>query len=112
MSDLIQVITTVDTKEAADALASELVKLRLAACVQIDGPINSIYRWQGEIETAQEFRLMIKTRRGVYNDVEQAIRGHHSYDVPEIVAVPVVVASASYSDWLNEQIDDNPLHKS
>ena len=111
MSDLIQVITTVDSKEVADALANELVKLRLAACVQIDGPIGSIYRWKDKIESAEEFRLTVKTRRGVYHEVEQAIRGHHTYDVPEIVAVPVVVASSSYSDWLDDQIDDNPLHK-
>ncbi len=111
MSDLILVMTTVDSQAKALELANELVKLRLSACVQIEGPIQSVYRWKGEIESAEEFRVTAKTRRGVYNDVENAIRGHHDYDVPEIVALPVVAAADGYAVWLNEQIDDNPLRK-
>ena len=112
MSDLIQVITTIDTEEQARVLANEIVKLRLAACVQIDGPIESIYRWQDKIESSREWRLTIKTRRGVYQEVEDAIRGNHGYDVPEILVVPIVAASDAYAEWLNEQVVDNPLRKS
>ena len=111
MSDLIQVITTIDAEEKARTLAQELVRLRLAACVQVDGPIESVYRWQGEIESAREWRLTIKTRRGVYQEVEDAVRGNHSYEVPEILAVPVVVASEPYAEWVNDQVSDNPLRK-
>jgi periplasmic divalent cation tolerance protein len=109
MSDLIQVVTTVDAQEKAQALAHELVKLRLAACVQIDGPVESVYRWQSKIESCLEWRLTIKTRRGVFNDLQDAIRSSHDYDIPEIVAIPIVAVAESYADWLNEQVADNPL---
>jgi periplasmic divalent cation tolerance protein len=109
MNDTIQVITTVDKQEKAKELAEHLVKLRLAACVQIDGPIESVYRWEGEIDTSSEWRLTIKTRRGVYVEVEDAIRGWHDYEVPEILATPVVVGNEKYIEWLNEQVVDNPL---
>ena len=74
MNDVIQVVTTTDAKDKAQELAQHLVKLRLAACVQIDGPLESVYRWEDQIETSSEWRLTIKTRRGVYNEVEDAIR--------------------------------------
>ena len=109
MNEIIQVVTTVDAKDKAQDLARHLVKLRLAACVQIDGPLESIYRWEGEIDTSSEWRLTVKTRRGVYNEVEDAIRGWHDYEVPEILAVSVVIGSVKYIQWLNEQVADNPL---
>lgn len=109
MNDIIQVVTTVDTRDKAQDLAQRLVKLRLAACVQIDGPLESVYRWEGKIDTSSEWRLTIKTRRGVYNEVEDAIRGWHDYEVPEILAIPVVTGSEKYVAWLNEQVADNPL---
>ena len=109
MNDIIQVVTTVDAKDKAQDLAQLLVKLRLAACVQIDGPLESVYRWEGEVDTSSEWRLTIKTRRGVYNEVEDAIRGWHDYEVPEILAMPVVGGSEKYVEWLNEQVADNPL---
>jgi periplasmic divalent cation tolerance protein len=109
MNDVIQVVTTTDAKDKAQELAQLLVKLRLAACVQIDGPLESVYRWEDQIETSSEWRLTIKTRRGVYNEVEDAIRGCHDYEVPEILAMPVVIGNAKYVEWLNEQVADNPL---
>ena len=109
MNDVIQVVTTTDAKDKAQELAQHLVKLRLAACVQIDGPLESVYRWEDQIETSSEWRLTIKTRRGVYNEVEDAIRGSHEYEVPEILAMPVVIGNAKYVEWLNKQVADNPL---
>ena len=80
----IQVMTTVDDAEGAQRIADALVGARLAACVQVLGPIASTYRWQGEINNAQEWLCLAKTRADLYPQVEAAIRAAHSYDVPEI----------------------------
>ena len=100
MSPFIQVITTTVSADDARRIAGALVERRLAACVQIVGPIESIYRWEGKIESAAEFQCWIKTREELYARVEQAIRELHTYDVPEILAVPVMQGSAAYLDWL------------
>ena len=104
MSDYIQVVTTVQRREDADRIALALVEARLAACVQVAGPITSTYRWRGKIETAQEWQCWAKTRRGLYDDVEQAIRWIHTYEVPEILALPVLAGSADYLAWLDGEL--------
>ena len=104
MRTTIQVITTTETKASAQAIAHALVEKRLAACVQIIGPITSTYRWQGEIETAEEWMCLIKSRRDLYEALEEAIREVHPYDVPEILAVPVVAGSKDYLEWLNGEL--------
>ena len=101
MTNTIQVLTTTEKKADGQAIARALVEKRLAACVQIVGPITSTYRWQGEIETAEEWLCVIKTRRDLYEELEQAIREVHPYDVPEILAVPVVEGSQGYLEWLD-----------
>ncbi len=104
MSDeFIQVFTTTGTQEEARKIAAALVDQRLAGCVQIAGPIQSVYRWQGKMETATEWQCWIKTRRDCFDQVEQAICKLHSYDVPEILAVPIVAVSGAYLKWLREQ---------
>jgi len=77
---------------------------RLAACVQVLGPITSTYRWEGAIETSQEWRCEAKTRVELYDEIEKAIRSLHSYQVPEILAVPVVDGSADYLAWLDREV--------
>ena len=104
MNNHIQVVTTIDTEEGAQRIARALVEQRLAACVQVRGPISSTYRWQGEIETAEEWQCVAKTRGGHYDRVERAIIALHPYEVPEILAVPVMAESQSYADWLDEQV--------
>jgi periplasmic divalent cation tolerance protein len=96
----IQVVTTVPDEDAAERIAQALVTGRLAACVQVSGPITSTYRWQGAVETSQEWVCSVKTERAKFEAVEQAIRRLHPYDVPEIVATPIVVGSNSYLVWL------------
>ena len=76
---------------------------RLAACAQVGSPVTSTYRWQGEIETAQEWPVVFKTTAGRYAELEAFLRERHSYDVPEILAVPVAAGSAAYLAWLTEQ---------
>ena len=88
MPDYIQVVTTTEKQEDAQRIGRALVEGRLAACVQLVGPITSTYRWQGKIETAQEWQCWAKSRRELYDQIEQAIRRIHPYEVPEILAIP------------------------
>jgi periplasmic divalent cation tolerance protein len=104
MSDVIQVITTTEKRGDAEAIARLLIERRLAACVQIVGPVTSVYRWQGQVETAEEFQVIAKSRRELFAQIEGAISGAHPYDVPEILAVPVSEGSRAYLAWLDEEV--------
>ena len=100
MPDAIQIITTTPDNELAQRIARTLVEQRLAACVQIAGPVESIYRWQGEIESASEWQCWIKTTAARYADVERTIRELHTYTVPEILAMPITAGNPDYLKWL------------
>ena len=102
--DAIVVLTTMSSEDEARDLAAQLIARRLAACVQIGGPIESTYRWQGQIETAAEWRITIKTRRTRYADVAAAIRELHSYDTPQIVAIPITAGDPAYLKWLYAEV--------
>ena len=104
MNEHIQVITTTDKRDDALAIARTLVEQRLAACVQIVGPITSIYRWKGNVETAEEWQCWAKSRQDRYGQIEQAIRHGHPYEEPEILAIPITAASAGYLAWIDEQV--------
>jgi len=99
----IQVITTTSERSEADSIAAALLKQRLAACVQIGGPIDSSYWWNGRIETSREFVLTIKTRRDLFPQLEVAILALHSYEQPEILAFQAEAATSGYLKWLEEQ---------
>jgi periplasmic divalent cation tolerance protein len=101
--NFIQVVTTTPLREEAERIARELVEARLAACAQVVGPIASTYRWQGKIETAEEWQCWVKTRGELFARIEEAIRRTHPYEVPEILAVPVVAGSAAYLGWLEAE---------
>jgi len=103
MKSHIQVTTTTETKEQAQTIAQYLVEAKLAACVQVTGPITSIYRWKGKVENAQEWLCLIKTRDDLYNKVEAAIKSRHTYETPEIIAVPIVNGSKEYLNWLDDE---------
>jgi periplasmic divalent cation tolerance protein len=104
MTDYIQVITTTATHDEAQIIGRALVEERLAACTQIIGPITSIYRWQGQIETSEEYQCWAKSRRELFERIEAAIRRLHPYEVPEILAVPVEAGSESYLKWLDGEV--------
>jgi periplasmic divalent cation tolerance protein len=106
MTDTIQVVTVTSGSEEARRIASALVERRLAACVQVAGPVTSTYRWKGKIESAQEFLCIIKTRQSHYLAVEDAIRELHTYEVPEILAMPVSAGNRDYLDWLRDELAD------
>jgi periplasmic divalent cation tolerance protein len=102
-SDHLLVMTTLPDEASARALARCLVEQRLAACVNISPAIQSIYRWQGAIEEANEVTLLIKTMRSHYDELEAAIRHAHPYEVPEIIAVPIATGLPAYLEWIEQQ---------
>ncbi|MBC7854032.1 MAG: divalent-cation tolerance protein CutA [Pirellulaceae bacterium] len=102
-TEAIQVITTTAERKEADAIAEALLQQRLAACVQISGPIDSSYWWNGRIETSREFVLTIKTRRELFPRLEAAILALHPYEQPEILAVAAVEVTPGYLQWLEVQ---------
>ena len=104
MDEFVQIQTTTATRAEAEALARALVERRLAGCVQIVGPINSTYWWQGEVESAEEYLCLIKSSRESYPALEAAIDEVHPYDVPEVLAIPVAAGSAAYLGWLREEL--------
>ena len=104
MLDVIQVMTTTATQADAERIARAVLEARLAACVQIIGPLTSLYWWQEQIEQADEWLCLIKSRADVLADLERVIRSVHPYEVPEILAVPVVAGNADYLAWLNGQL--------
>ena len=100
MTDALLVLTTVADRDKGVALARTLLERRLAACVNVGAPVDSLYHWRGEIETAQEVPLTIKTRASLYAKVEAAIRELHEYELPEIVAVRISDGFAPYIGWI------------
>ena len=98
----IQVTTTTDSLEAARALARSAVESRLAACAQVSGPIESVYRWQGQIEQAHEWVVVFKARASGYQMLENHLKENHSYDVPEIVATAISEGNPPYLSWVEE----------
>ena len=102
--DTIVVFMTAANGEEAARLAEMLVGAQLAACVQILPEIESVYRWQGNIERQAEVLLLAKTTKGKFDELEKEVRALHSYDTPEIIAVPVVAGSAAYLHWLNSTL--------
>jgi periplasmic divalent cation tolerance protein len=100
MDKYIQIITTVDKRPAAERIAKILIAKRLAACVQVGGPVKSIYRWKGKVETSREWLCVIKTRKSLYKKVETAIKKNHPYEVPEIIVIPIAQGSKDYLKWI------------
>ncbi|MFD5315946.1 divalent-cation tolerance protein CutA [Streptomyces sp. NPDC127098] len=103
MADHITVSTTTDSRAAAEALARSAVEARLAACAQVDGPITSVYRWEGAVRADQEWRVLYKLPATGYPALEAHVRAAHTYDVPEIVAAEITAGSAAYLAWVDEE---------
>ena len=104
-SDAIAVLMTAANGEEAARLADMLVGAHLAACVQILPEMESVYRWQGRIERQAEVLLIAKTTKAKFDDLEREVRALHSYETPEIVAVPLVAGSTPYLEWLSTSLD-------
>jgi periplasmic divalent cation tolerance protein len=99
-AEFLLVLTNLPDRETAAGIARKLVDSRLAACVNVLPAGTSVYRWRGEIETAQEVAVMIKTRAALYPQLEAALRACHPYELPEIIAVPLVRGLPPYLEWV------------
>jgi periplasmic divalent cation tolerance protein len=106
MAEYLQVTTAAGSEQEAERISAALIERRLAACVQVIGPVSSRYRWQGKVEHEREWLCLAKTEASRYGEVEAAIRELHSYDEPEIVATPIVAGSKGYLGWLGDSLGD------
>ena len=104
MSGEIIVLVTSANGDEASKIAEALVRERLAACVNIAPQIESVYRWQGEVETATEWLLLIKTTAGAFHKVREALGKLHSYDLPECIEIKIENGSAGYLDWIGSSV--------
>lgn len=104
MTDKIVVLSTAASAEEAEKIARRLVEERLAACVSVIREIRSFYRWQGKIEDAAEWLLVIKSSRERFDALRTAVEKLHSYDVPEVIALPVVEGARNYLNWLGSEL--------
>jgi periplasmic divalent cation tolerance protein len=105
MTDKIVVFSTCESEDEAVAVARGVVEKKLAACVNILRGARSIYRWKGAIEDAQEFVLMMKSRRDLLPALRAAVAAVHSYEVSELIALPIVDGSEEYLGWLDGELE-------
>jgi periplasmic divalent cation tolerance protein len=104
MTDKIVVLNTCASAEEAERLARSLVDDRLAACVTLINPVRSFYRWKGAVADSMEWLLVIKTSRTLFGALRTAIESAHSYEVPEILALPVIEGSTNYLSWIDSEL--------
>ncbi len=104
MTDKIVVVSTCGSLEEAETIARRLVDTRLAACVNIGNPVRSVYRWKGSVETGQEVPLLIKTRRDLFQALHVELAKLHSYQVPELIALPISEGADSYLKWMEQEL--------
>ncbi|MGE5206264.1 MAG: divalent-cation tolerance protein CutA [Chlamydiota bacterium] len=104
MSDKNIVLTTTGSREEAEKIAHALVERRLAACVNIVGPIHSVYRWRGKVESAAEHLLIVKTTAQRFDAVARTISELHSYELPECIQLPIEAGSKEYLRWIEESV--------
>jgi periplasmic divalent cation tolerance protein len=96
------VLVTTANKQEAEKITQHLLDLKLIACGNIIGPVSSIFRWSGKIENVEEYLTVMKSRRDLFEKLAEEVKALHSYDVPEILAVPIVEGSKNYLDWLEK----------
>jgi periplasmic divalent cation tolerance protein len=104
VTDKIVVLTTCNSQEQGAHMARHLIEHRLAACVNILPGVRSFYRWKDNIENTAEVMLVIKSRRDVFNKLSEAIAQVHTYEIPEVIALPVVDGSEAYLNWLDGEL--------
>ncbi len=100
----VMIVTTTPTEDVAQRIAEQLVAERLGACVQIEGPIQSTYRWDGQIQRDTEFRLSVKTSTSHIENIFTLIRSLHPYQTPQLVAFPICSGHTDYLDWIESSI--------
>ncbi len=111
LTDKIVIFVTCGSCREAKKIARRLVESKLAACVNISAPIESIYRWKGKVQDDREYLLLIKTRTDLFAIVEASIRALHSYSIPEMIAVPILEGSQDYMQWFDDSLEPSNLGK-
>jgi|SRR5665647_468312 periplasmic divalent cation tolerance protein len=101
-NDYIIVLATTANKAEAEKISQALLKERLIACANIINPVTSFFFWSGKIERAEECLMVMKSRRDLFAELAERLKGLHSYEVPEVLAIPIVEGSAAYLDWISE----------
>ncbi|MBO3833418.1 MAG: divalent-cation tolerance protein CutA [Candidatus Brockarchaeota archaeon] len=104
MGEYIQVLTTTGKREDAVRIAKILLERKLAGCVQIIGPVSSSYWWKGKVEEAEEWLCIIKSKMDLYNELEETIKENHPYEIPEIIAIPIVSGNRGFLEWMNTEL--------
>ena len=112
MTDKIVVLVTAGNADEAKRIARALVEQRLAACVNLMNPVESVYRWEGKVAEDAEVLLVVKTSRALFGEVRRVVEQLHSYHVPEVICLPIIDGSPNYLNWLAESLmdpDGSPL---
>jgi len=99
------VYVTTSNKVEAEKIAQTLLQERLIACANIVGPVSSHFHWKGKVDSQEEFLMILKSRADLFGVLESRVRALHSYEVPEVIAVPIVDGSKGYLDWMNEALN-------
>ncbi len=102
--DAIIVLVTTSSKQEAEKIIQSLLEEKLIACANIIGPVHSLFWWQGKIDTAQEHLILMKTRKDLFDKLSERVKALHSYEVPEIIALPIVEGTKDYLEWLNKSL--------
>ena len=105
MQSFIQIQTTCDDRQVLEAIAQELVGRQLAACVQISSPVTSFFRWENKVDNSQEYVCVIKTRAELFDQVTALICELHSYDLPQVIALPIVLATEEFANWMSSEME-------
>lgn len=105
MEEFVAVLVTVGSAREGERISRALVEERLAACVNRVGSIRSVYRWRGQVEESEEELLIIKTRKEVFVRLKERVQALHSYEVPEIIALPILTGNENYLRWLSKQLE-------
>ena len=105
MTPAIVVLVTVSSEQEAETIATALLEERLAACVNVTSPVRSLYRWEGRIADDREWQLIIKTQARLFDALATRIRALHSYDIPEIIALPVLAGTTDYMNWIQNETE-------
>jgi periplasmic divalent cation tolerance protein len=103
MNEHIVTLCTVPDQATARQIAGDLLTRRLAACVNVSGAVESHYWWEGKIQRDEEFVLIIKTRKNLFSTLAEAVRRMHPYDVPEVIALPIMTGSPAYLQWIDTE---------
>ena len=105
MPDAVVILVTAGSEAEAELIAKALIEERLAACVNILSPIRSVYRWEGKVSNDREWLLLIKTRAERFAAVETKVKALHSYQVPEVLALPITAGAEGYMRWLRAETE-------